>query len=313
MNSLPLVSVIIPMYNTMNYIERTIKSVLNQTYTNLEVIVVDDGSKDTGAEIVKDLMIKDSRIKYFLQSNQGVSAARNNAIGHSSGEYLAFLDSDDLWLPQKLEKQMNRIFTSKMDACYCGYQYFCEDIMGKTFPKRYFEGKILVEVIKEKVSVWTSTVVVKKSIINENSISFRNGLNWSEDMEFFCKLLYKCEICCVKETLALYRQRPNSLSASPNRLPELQLWKGFSEWIQATPSPLAYNKQEIENAINHYKLPSIAVFCLYQKLCTGDVPDGDFLTKLPLQLVNDYKFSFSTTGMKLLVKKLLIRYKYGIK
>lgn len=313
MGSSPLISVIIPMYNTKNYIEKTIESVLTQTYNNLEVIIVDDGSTDTGAEIVQALMLKDSRIKYFLQSNQGVSAARNNAIEHSTGEYLAFLDSDDIWLPEKLQKQMNRIISTNMDACYCGYQYFCDDVMGKTFPERYFEGKILLEVIKEKVSVWTSTVVVKKSIVINNSISFRSGLNWAEDMDFFYRLLYKCEFCCVKETLALYRQRANQLSSSPDRMLEVELWKDFVKWIQTAQSPIAYNKKEIENAINHYKLPSVAIYCLYQKLCTGSKIEEDFFVKIPLKMVYDYRLSLSSTGLKLLVKKLLIQYKYGIK
>ncbi len=313
MGSSPLISVIIPMYNTKNYIEKTIKSVLTQTYDNLEVIIVDDGSTDAGAEIVQALMLKDSRIKYVFQSNQGVSAARNNAIEHSTGEYLAFLDSDDIWLPEKLQKQMNRIISTNMDACYCGYQYFCDDVMGKTFPERYFEGKILLEVIKEKVSVWTSTVVVKRSVVINNSISFRSGLNWAEDMDFFYRLLYKCEFCCVKGTLALYRQRANQLSASPDRLLEIELWKDFVKWIQTAQSPIAYNKQEIENAINYYKLPSVAIYCLYQKLCTGNKIEEDFFVKLPLQMVYDYRLSLSSTGLKLLAKKLLIRYKYGYK
>lgn len=313
MSSSPLISVIMPMYNTQEYIEKTIRSVIAQTYSNLEVIVVDDGSLDNGAKIVQALMLEDSRIKYIYQSNKGVSAARNAAITYSAGEYLAFLDSDDLWLPDKLEKQMNRITATNMEACYCGYQYFNEDVKGKTFPERYFEGKILVEVIKEKVSVWTSAIVVKKSVVTNNSICFRSGLNWAEDMDFFYRLMYKCEFCCVKEVLALYRQRPNSLSVSPNRLPEVQLWKEFVDWIQITQSPLTYNLQKIEKAINHYKIPSVAIFCLYQKLCTGSEFEEDFFIKLPLQYVNDYRLSLSTTGFKLLAKKLLIRYKYGYK
>lgn len=313
MSSSPLISVVIPMYNTDLYIKQTVDSVLSQTYGNLEVIIVDDGSTDNSAKIVKELMQKDSRIKYISQPNLGVSATRNNAIEHSQGEFVAFLDSDDLWLPTKLEKQIKRILDTGMEACYCGYQYFCEDTKGKTFPKHYCEGKILPAVIKEKVSVWTSTVVVKKSVIVNNNIAFRSGLNWAEDMDFFYRLMYKCEFCCVKETLALYRQRPNSLSSSPDRLPEIQLWKEFSQWIQATDSTITYNKNDIQDAILNYKIPSVAIFCLYQKLCTGNKPDKDFFNKCPLQLVYDYKLSLSETGVKLFVKVLLLKYKYGYK
>ena len=313
MQGSPLISVIIPMYNTQDYIQKTIESVLTQTYKNLEVIVVDDGSTDNGAKIVQQLHSKDSRVKYIFQANEGVSAARNYGIKSSTGEYLAFLDSDDLWLPSKLEKQMNRLITTNMDACYCGYQYFCEDVMGKTFPKHYFEGKILIEVIKEKVSVWTSTVVVKKSIVIDNSISFRSGLNWAEDMDFFYRLLYKCEFCCVKEILALYRQRPNSLSFSANRILEVALWNDFVEWVHTAQTSITYDKKKIEKAINYYKLPSVAIYCLYQKLCTGEKFEEDFFIKLPLSMVYDYRLCLTETGLKLLIKKLLIKYKYGYK
>jgi glycosyltransferase involved in cell wall biosynthesis len=301
------------MYNTQDYIQKTVESVLAQTYSNIEVIVVDDGSTDDSAKIVHNFTNTDSRVKYFFQANSGVSAARNNAISHSVGEYLAFLDSDDIWLPDKLEKQMNKIFITNMDACYCGYQYFCGGVNGKTFPKRYFEGKILVEVIKEKVSVWTSTVVVKKSVVTDNSICFMTGLNWAEDMDFFYRLLYKCEACYVKEVLAMYRQRPNSLSVSPNRMQEIELWRSFVQWIQTEQTDVTYDKQKIEEAVNRYKLPSVAIYCLYQKLCTGDKFEEDFFVKLPLQMIYDYKLSLSSAGLKLYIKKLLIKYKYGYK
>ncbi len=313
MDSLPLISVIIPMYNTRDYIEKTVQSVLAQTYKRLEIVIVDDGSTDNGAEIVQKLQKSDSRILYIRQENGGVSAARNNAIANSSGEYLAFLDSDDLWSAEKLEKQINRIQTTKMEACYCGYQYFCGSEMGKRYPERYFEGKILEEVIKEKVSVWTSTIVIKKSIASDNGISFRAGLNWSEDMDFFCRLMYKCSFCCVKENLALYRQRENSLSVSPNRAIEIKLWEDYLEWMKNEKSPVNYDSLRIEKAITEYKLPSIAIFCLYQMLISGERSGEDFFKQMPLHLIKAFKPSLSSTGIKLLMKKLLIRYRYNIK
>ncbi len=313
MNSSPLISVIIPMYNTRDFIEQTVKSVLAQTYSELEVIIVDDGSKDDSAALVQAMQRDDSRVKYIYQENQGVSAARNNAVANSSGEYLAFLDSDDLWKPDKLEKQMNRIKATGMEACYCGYQMFCGDEMGKVFPERYLEGSILARVIQEKVSVWTSTVVIKKSVVTDNKIEFRPGLNWSEDMEFFCKLMYLSSFCCVREILALYRQRPNSLSYLPDRSPEIGLWKDIVTWINSVPIQDKYDRQKILNVIEGYKLPSIAIFCTYQKLISGEAPDKDFLAKVPPRLICEYRPSLSTTGFKLFVKKLLILYKYHYK
>ena len=94
---MPIVSVNIPVYNDEKYIGETLLSALNQTYRDLEIVVVDDGSTDRTAEIIKSF--SDSRIKYYYQTNQGIGATRNKAIEHSSGKYIAFLDHDDLWMP----------------------------------------------------------------------------------------------------------------------------------------------------------------------------------------------------------------------
>ena len=101
---MPKVSVIIPAYNSSGFIEDALESVFKQTYRNYEVIVVDDGSTDKSAEIIGSF--SDKRIIYIYQENHGVSVARNKGILESKGEYIAFLDSDDLWLPEKLEKQV---------------------------------------------------------------------------------------------------------------------------------------------------------------------------------------------------------------
>ena len=103
-----LVSVIVPAYNCEKFIGETIASVLAQTYQNWEMIIVDDCSSDNTREIILDSAKKDSRIKYyFLQNNSGAAVARNTAMEQAEGEYMAFLDSDDVWLPEKLEKQLN--------------------------------------------------------------------------------------------------------------------------------------------------------------------------------------------------------------
>lgn len=107
----PLVSVIIPNYNYANYVCEAINSVLDQTYENIEIIVVDDGSADNSAEILKGY---GDRITAIFQPNAGVSAARNNGVKNSSGEYVAFLDADDVWLPKKIEKQVD-LFESEKD------------------------------------------------------------------------------------------------------------------------------------------------------------------------------------------------------
>src|SRR5690625_5205046 len=117
-----LVTVITPTYNSENYIAETIESVLNQTYKHFEMIIVDDGSKDKTVKIIEQYLKKDDRLKMIrLKQNQGAAVARNTAINNANGRYLAFLDSDDLWLPEKLEKQLK--FMQEKDVAFSFTKY----------------------------------------------------------------------------------------------------------------------------------------------------------------------------------------------
>src|SRR5690554_6000603 len=116
-NSTPLVSVITPSYNSLSFIKETINSVRIQSYSNWEMIIVDDNSKDNSAHVIKEYTKNDQRIKIIsLTQNGGAARARNIAIKESKGDYIAFLDSDDLWLPSKLEEQV--AFMQKGDLAF---------------------------------------------------------------------------------------------------------------------------------------------------------------------------------------------------
>ena len=122
-----LVSIITPCYNGAKYISETIDSVLAQTYTQWEMIIIDDGSKDNSAEIVKNYMEKDDRIKFLQQENAGSAAARNNGIRNAEGQYIALLDADDLWEPEFLQEQI-AFMTEKDAVCvYCSYKCIDEN------------------------------------------------------------------------------------------------------------------------------------------------------------------------------------------
>ena len=106
MQTAPLISIVIPSYNQAKYIAYNLDSILAQTYSNFEVIFIDDGSKDNTAEILKSYTEKDSRIKYFYQNNSERAVARSHGISKASGKYICLVDSDDTWLPHKLETQL---------------------------------------------------------------------------------------------------------------------------------------------------------------------------------------------------------------
>jgi teichuronic acid biosynthesis glycosyltransferase TuaG len=116
LNNSPLVSIVTPSYNSERFIVQTIESVLAQTYQRWEMIIVDDRSTDESYKIVLGYAAKDNRIKvYGMERNSGAATCRNKAIELSRGEYVAFIDSDDLWLPDKLEKQLNFMLEKDSD------------------------------------------------------------------------------------------------------------------------------------------------------------------------------------------------------
>lgn len=123
-----LISIIIPLYNGERFIEQTIKSVLAQTYENWEVIVVDDLSTDSSIEIIKKYVQKDKRIRFYILSEKGgASIARNKAILEAKGDYIAFLDSDDVWKPNKLEEQLAFMKAKDIDFSYHNYSLIDEN------------------------------------------------------------------------------------------------------------------------------------------------------------------------------------------
>lgn len=207
----PLVSVVIPTYNGSRFIKETIQSVLDQTYTNIETIIVDDGSKDNTPDIVKS--INDSRIIYIRQKNAGVSMARNNGINISKGDYIAFLDHDDLWLPHKLEKQLLLFKENPVIAMVYSDTFIINEnnsIVGKYSQKiKLFRGKIFKELFLS-LFITILTVVMKKSAFLELGPFL--PYNTCEDYDLFLKCASKYPIDYIDEPLTKYRVHESNYS-----------------------------------------------------------------------------------------------------
>ena len=122
-----LISIIVPIYNSENYIKKCLDSILAQTYSNLEVILIDDGSTDNSYNICKDYQKKDNRIVLLQQKNAGVSRARNHGLEVAKGEYIGFVDSDDYIEPEMYEILLNSIIESNSKIAICNYYYENED------------------------------------------------------------------------------------------------------------------------------------------------------------------------------------------
>jgi glycosyltransferase involved in cell wall biosynthesis len=209
----PTVSVVIPTYNRAYIVDHAIKSVLSQTYRDLELIVVDDGSTDNTEQIVREG--GDHRIRYLRhEKNQGMSAARNTGIRASSGEYIAFQDSDDVWVPEKLQKQME-VFGSlpgKVGVVYSGL------LRINNGNKRYIPYKknikvdgFIHDVFLDSCLTNLPTAVVRKSCF-EKSGMFDEYLFGLEDMELFFRISKFYEFKFLKETLVFSHLLPDSIS-----------------------------------------------------------------------------------------------------
>ena len=211
----PLVSVIIPTYNNAKYIGESIGLVLKQTYRNLEIIVVDDGSTDNTREIL-DPYIEKKHIKYIYQENRKQGAARNNGIRHSQGELIALLDSDDLWLPEKLELQVPLFVDKEVGIVYAGCIWFNDNdnrIVKTTNFSRFCKGYIFDDLFNsDKCFIPNSSAVIRKSCLEEIDSINGSGPYWedlscvsNEDYHFFLRLTHKLKADYVPKHLFRYR------------------------------------------------------------------------------------------------------------
>ncbi len=220
-----LVSIIMPAYNCGDYIGIALDSVIAQTYQNWEVIVVDDCSTDNTAEIVKNYMSKDPRIKYYrLDKNSGAAVARNKAIELARGKYIAFLDSDDVWFPEKLSKQIG--FMSQH-----GYTFTCT-----SYTKIDEQGNYLNRTIKARVksnyndilkrSPGNSTVVYNAEVLGKFKIP---DIRKRNDYVMWLQVIKKAKLLYgIEEPLSCHRIRKGSLSRNKLSLVGYH-WKVYRE------------------------------------------------------------------------------------
>ena len=206
---MPKVTIIIPVYNVENYIERCLDSVINQTMEDIQIIVVNDGSTDSSKEKIKKYQDK---IIYLEKENGGLSSSRNFGLKYATGEYIAFLDSDDYVQKETYGKIYELAKKENSDMVQCGFIW--------EYPKK--KKKAIVEVCKNKnelmvkgrVEAWNK--LIKRKIIEEHNIQFPEGLIY-EDMEFFFKLIpYLNKVSYIDEDFIHYVQRNNSIANTQN-------------------------------------------------------------------------------------------------
>ena len=207
-----LVSIITPTYNSEKFISASIQSVQNQTYSNWELIIIDDCSSDKTLEIINNALQLDSRIKlYSLDKNEGTGAARNIGVANSKGSYISFLDSDDLWMPNKLESQLNFMKKNNLPFTFSFYECIDEEGLNMSIRK---EAPKLTTYRKLFFCnyIGNSTAIYNAEILGKIPI---DKIRKRQDWMLWLTILKKIKVAQpIPEVLAYYRVRKNSISAS---------------------------------------------------------------------------------------------------
>lgn len=221
------ISIIVPIYNSSIYLDRCLKSIINQTYSNIEILLIDDGSTDNSLEICNQFAIKDKRIKVFHKDNNGVSAARNDGIDYSTGDYIAFVDSDDYIELDMYERMMkiNDKFNCEIVLCDCYKEsnsnkgIFSHNIRSGYYDrsmliKEYFPTLLMTNSVDYPATISNCVCLFKKDVIIKNNIRYEVGIRFSEDLLFGSKYMYYANSFYYMKHECLYHYTMNQNSVT---------------------------------------------------------------------------------------------------
>jgi glycosyltransferase involved in cell wall biosynthesis len=261
--SAPPISVIIPCFNCEMYVVASVRSVYAQRWPRIEVIVVDDGSTDRSAELVRANF---PDVRLIQQPNQGVAAARNNGLAHATGEWIAFLDADDIWLENKLAMQWALLQGNPGARMgYAAWHVWQSDapepagelleqlradatVSDRTLPPGT-SGWIYPALLLDCV-VWTSTVLVHRSVFDEVGV-FDTGLRIGEDYDLWLRASRVTKILRVPDKLALYRTHPASItkSAPTRNYQGIVIQRALDRWGFASPDGTLANSKTVNGGL----------------------------------------------------------------
>lgn len=304
------VTVIMPVYNREKELSKSIESVLSQTYKNFELIIIDDGSEDKSKDIIQSFQLIDNRIKYYYQTNQGVSAARNNGLDKSVGKYITFLDSDDTWDKNFLEKM--RVSIGKSNVCYSGH-YTVKNKKVKKARFKFNTGDILIAYLKNITTPNTNSWLIKKEFLIQNNIRFSEHLNWGEDMLFFLEILVlENNIKTTYEYLTYYHlDTQNNLSEKSLKKidKDIEWWNFFKNKI-SNYNINSLKAEKVYSIIDNYRIPGTLLSHI--KSFEKELESAE-ITKLLMNykpLINEIAVINGIRSLKLLFLKYYLFIKY---
>lgn len=250
--SVPRVSVVIPTYNAAAMVEEAIRSVLAQTYGDLEIIVIDDGSTDNTEEVMRRF---GEQVRYFKQENQGVSAARNFGIKQARGEYIAFLDSDDLWLPEKLAEEVPWLERDpQLGLVYCDWAVISgQEVLHASYLESLpgSSGYVFDELVQSGF-ILTSGVVVRRACLDDVG-DFDKSLAIAQDYDLWLRISYTWKVQLVAKGLFTKRNLDGSLSSNLSKT-ALERIALYEKTLRTLPGMKARSRRLLRQqlALNHW-------------------------------------------------------------
>ena len=245
------VSIVIPVYNTGKILQETVDSVLNQTVKEFELIIVDDGSSDPETQQILDRQ-DDKRIKIIRQENAGVAAARNSGLHYAQGKYIAFLDHDDLWLPEKLQRCLT-IFEDRQDAVlvYSDTLPFGE-YHNRRICLQKAEGRIFSTMIEQNPILSMSCSMVKKTFLEQHNIRFNSDCVPCDDWDFHLQCALYGSIYCSEDPLVKYRYHENNLSSNAIKMyyAGIRVIDKYQKLLDKIASESGFPRQTLQKSIN---------------------------------------------------------------
>ena len=298
----PMVSVVIPTYKRSEMLPRAIKSVLSQTYKNVQVVVVDDNNPDSEYRIrTKEIVHQfdgDLRVKYVLhEKNMNGSVARNTGIRNADGEIVAFLDDDDVWKPEKIQKQLEAFDSEKIALVYCNYEIYNETASKISNPNiPFIKGNVFDELMRNNFIGSTSFPLLRKSVVDDLG-GFDVLLESSQDYDMWIRMARNYYVNYVDEVLVTYYVHG-----------ENQITKSYKKRISG-------HERIIEKNINYYKSHTKAYCETHRKLLCEYAGDGRYFDALklcgkvflksPFSILSNIKCSLSI--IKLIIKNTIRR------
>jgi glycosyltransferase involved in cell wall biosynthesis len=247
---MPTISVVVPAYNGERTILKTLESIKKQTFSDFEIIVIDDGSTDRTVELVNT--VKDERIKIFSYKNGGLPVARNRGIAHAQGEYIAFIDADDLWTPDKLASQLEALQNNPKAGLAYSWTNYMDDNAENVYQGHsiYYDGDVYADLLRWNFMASGSNPLIRREAI-EDAGEFEPTLRSAEDWDYWLRIASRWQFALVPKAQVIYRKSSGAMSSKIDVMEKYNLMV-IDRAFQAAPPHLQHLKRQSQAGVYEF-------------------------------------------------------------